>query len=313
MKNADRPDIRIIRNGAIQKTEGENNSKQAATGNNNFSSKEKRENNLTPEITISPITTNNMSTQSKKINWKKIGAIVTGIATFCTITGLSGLSVYNCISSGNGTSSNLIEQSESSDISESNNSFESGEQIGTVESFGSSVSESSVALESNESSNSGDISSSDYSSKVVEPPVIDDTTITVEPPPHVESTPLISTKPPTASFEPTSPDEYMIFLYSEYSKITIYGENNMTATLNFDADEVSITAYLASGNVDTLYMNRKNSTEWGKKVIFDEVGVHKIVASAVAPDGNIVEGTTKIEVIAVNFDDYNFGQLFPFN
>lgn len=175
------------------------------------------------------------------------------------------------------------------------------------------MSESSVESESSESSNSGDISNSDDSSKVVEPPVINDTTITVEPPPQVESTPLISTKPPTVSSEPTSPDEYMIFLYSEYSKITIYGENNMTATLNFDADEVSITAYLASGNVDTLYMNRKNSTEWGKKVIFDEVGVHKIVASAVAPDGNIVEGTTKIEVIAVNFGDYNFGQLFQFN
>ena len=55
IKNADRPDIRIIRNCAIQKPEGENNSKQAATGNNNFSSKEKRENNLTPEITISPV------------------------------------------------------------------------------------------------------------------------------------------------------------------------------------------------------------------------------------------------------------------
>lgn len=68
MRNEDRPDIRNIRNGAVQKTEGENNSKQAAIGNNNFSSKEKRENNLTPEITISPITTNNLSAQSKKIN-----------------------------------------------------------------------------------------------------------------------------------------------------------------------------------------------------------------------------------------------------
>ncbi len=86
----------------------------------------------------------------------------------------------------------------------------------------------------------------------------------------------------------------------------------MTATLNFEHDEVSITAYLASGKVDTLIMNRKNPTEWGKKVVFNETGIHKIVATAVAPDGRTIEGITEIEVIPINLGDYNFDQLFPF-
>ena len=84
----------------------------------------------------------------------------------------------------------------------------------------------------------------------------------------------------------------------------------MTATLNFEADEVSITAYLASGKVDTLTMNRKNLTEWGKKVVFNETGIHKIVAAALAPDGRIIEGVTEIEVIPINLNDYNFDHLF---
>ena len=86
----------------------------------------------------------------------------------------------------------------------------------------------------------------------------------------------------------------------------------MTATLNFETDEVTITAYLASGKVDALTMDRKNSTEWGKKVIFNETGIHKIVATATAPNGCVIEGTTEIEVIPVNLGDYNFNQLFQF-
>lgn len=87
----------------------------------------------------------------------------------------------------------------------------------------------------------------------------------------------------------------------------------MTATLNFDADEVSITAYLASGKVDTLIMNRKNPTEWCKKVIFNETGIHKIVAVAVAPNGEEIKGSTEVEVIDINIGNFNFDQLFQFS
>lgn len=95
---------------------------------------------------------------------------------------------------------------------------------------------------------------------------------------------------------------YELYLYSEYSKITIYQENNMTATLNFDTDCVKMTAYLESGKVDTLEMNRKNSEEWGKKVIFNEVGTHEIVAEAVTPEGDTVKYSIKVEVIPVSVD-----------
>lgn len=56
-----------------------------------------------------------------------------------------------------------------------------------------------------------------------------------------------------------------IILFSEYSKITIYQETNMTATLNFETDSVSITAYLASGKVDTLVMSKKVHMNGRKK------------------------------------------------
>lgn len=57
-------------------------------------------------------------------------------------------------------------------------------------------------------------------------------------------------------------------------------------------------------------MNRKNSTEWGKKVIFNETGIHKIVAAATAPNVCVIEGAAEIEVIPVNLGEYNFDQLF---
>lgn len=91
--------------------------------------------------------------------------------------------------------------------------------------------------------------------------------------------------------------QYEIYLYSEYSKVILNQATDMTATLNFDTDSVSITAHLASGGSDTLTMERKNSTEWQKKVKFVETGIHEVVATAVAPDGNIVETSIEVEVI----------------
>ncbi len=102
---------------------------------------------------------------------------------------------------------------------------------------------------------------------------------------------------------------YELYLYSEYSKITIYGETNITATLNFDTDYVTVTAHLASGKTDTLSMNRKNSEEWELKVIFNEPGTHEIVAETKTPDGDILNKSIKVEVIPMNI---NLDQLFNF-
>lgn len=91
--------------------------------------------------------------------------------------------------------------------------------------------------------------------------------------------------------------QYEIYLYSEYSKVALNQATDMTATLNFDADSVSITAHLASGGSDTLTMERKNSTEWQKKVKFVETGIHEVVVTATDPDGNIVETSIEVEVV----------------
>lgn len=101
------------------------------------------------------------------------------------------------------------------------------------------------------------------------------------------------------------PIQYEIYLYSEYSKVTLYQETNMTATLNFEADSVSITANLASGNTDTLEMNRKNSNEWEKKVIFNETGVHQIVVTTMTPDGDILKNSIEVEVVPISFNFFN--------
>lgn len=108
----------------------------------------------------------------------------------------------------------------------------------------------------------------------------------------------------------TSAPENEITLFSEYRKIAIYQETNMTATLNFEADSVNITAYLASGKSDTLPMSRKNSTEWEEKVIFNETGTHKIVAAATAPYGSVLEDTIEVEVIPISLGNINFDQFF---
>lgn len=98
-------------------------------------------------------------------------------------------------------------------------------------------------------------------------------------------------------------EQYEIYLYSEYSKVTVGIEIDLTATLNFDTDSVSVSAYLASGNKDTLAMEQKNETEWQKKVYFEETGIHKIVVTAVDPKGNIVEDTIEVEVIPVELNN----------
>lgn len=95
--------------------------------------------------------------------------------------------------------------------------------------------------------------------------------------------------------------EYKIYLYSEYSKFDITTKINMTASLNFETDVVSITAYLASGAKDTVFLDRKNATEWQKKVEFTETGIHKIVVVATAPNGKVIENSIEVEVVSPQY------------
>ena len=96
--------------------------------------------------------------------------------------------------------------------------------------------------------------------------------------------------------------EYEIYLYSEYSKVKVGVETEMTATLNFEADEVTITAFFESGGKETMQLNRKSTMEWQKKVYFDKLGVHEIIVTATAPNGEIVENSIEIEVIPISID-----------
>lgn len=96
--------------------------------------------------------------------------------------------------------------------------------------------------------------------------------------------------------------EYAIYLYPEYSTFSIGAEIDMTASLNFETDAVSITAHLASGDEDTLELYRKNTTEWQKKVVFTETGVHEIVVTATAPNGEVIESSIEVEVTPISID-----------
>lgn len=102
--------------------------------------------------------------------------------------------------------------------------------------------------------------------------------------------------------EPEPEPEYAIYLYPEYSTFSIGAEIDMTASLNFETDAVSITAHLASGEEDTLELYRKNTTEWQKKVVFTETGVHEIIATATAPNGEVIESSIEVEVTPISID-----------
>lgn len=103
--------------------------------------------------------------------------------------------------------------------------------------------------------------------------------------------------------------EYKIYLYPEYSTFDITTKVDMTAFLNFETDAVSITAYLASGREDTVPLERESTTEWKKKVEFTETGVHEVVVTATAPDGEVIENSIEVEVTPVNIDMDVFNKL----
>ncbi|MCM1192879.1 MAG: hypothetical protein NC389_10680 [Acetatifactor muris] len=105
------------------------------------------------------------------------------------------------------------------------------------------------------------------------------------------------------------PPQYELYLSSEYTKLKVKAETDITATLNFDADSISITAYLNSiKNGDTLEMIQESDTKWHKKVIFEETGTYKVVATATTPNGDIIEKFIEIEVIPTEGDI--FSQIF---
>lgn len=116
------------------------------------------------------------------------------------------------------------------------------------------------------------------------------------------------TEPETETKAETEPEiaaeesAHTIYLYSEYNPVELYVETEITATLNFETDAVAITAYLASGEESTLPLERKNATEWQKKVQFTETGVHKVVVTAETSDGETIENSIEVEVIPLNID-----------
>lgn len=103
--------------------------------------------------------------------------------------------------------------------------------------------------------------------------------------------------------------QYELYLSSEYTKLNVKAETDIIATLNFNASSISITAYLNSiKNGDTLEMIQENGTKWHKKVTFTETGIYRVVATAIAPNGDIVEESIEIEVIPTEGDIFN--QIF---
>lgn len=117
-----------------------------------------------------------------------------------------------------------------------------------------------------------------------------------------ETEPETETKAETEQEIAAEESAHTIYLYSEYNPVELYVETEIMATLNFEADAVAITAYLASGEESTLPLERKNATEWQKKVQFTETGVHKVVVTAETSDGETIENSIEVEVIPLNID-----------
>lgn len=117
-----------------------------------------------------------------------------------------------------------------------------------------------------------------------------------------ETEPETETKADTEREIAAGESAHTIYLYSEYNPVELYVETEITATLNFETDAVAITAFLASGEESTLPLERKNATEWQKKVQFTETGVHKVVVTAETSDGETIENSIEVEVIPLNID-----------
>lgn len=117
-----------------------------------------------------------------------------------------------------------------------------------------------------------------------------------------EVVPETETKAETEREIAAEESEYTIYLYSEHRTIDIGTNVEMTATLNFKTDAVTITAYFESGGEESLSLYEKNATEWQNDVIFDRLGVHKIVVTATAPNGEVIENSIEVEVVPISID-----------
>lgn len=95
-----------------------------------------------------------------------------------------------------------------------------------------------------------------------------------------------------------APSEYEMYLSSEYTTLKVNAITDLTATLNFDTESISISAYFNSViDGDTLSMIRNNETKWHKKVYFEHTGTYEVIATAIAPNGETIEASIEIEVI----------------
>ncbi len=119
---------------------------------------------------------------------------------------------------------------------------------------------------------------------------------------EAETEPETETKAETEREIAAEESEYTIYLYSEHRTIDIGTNVEMTATLNFKTDAVTITAYFESGGEESLSLYEKNATEWQNDVYFDKLGVHKIVVTATAPNGEVIENSIEVEVIPLSID-----------
>ena len=128
------------------------------------------------------------------------------------------------------------------------------------------------------------------------------TEVAAEVAPEMEVEAETETKAETEREIAAEESEYTIYLYSEHRTIDIGTNVEMTATLNFKTDAVTITAYFESGGDESLSLYEKNATEWQNDVIFDRLGVHKIVVTATAPNGEVIENSIEVEVVPISID-----------
>ena len=79
-----------------------------------------------------------------------------------------------------------------------------------------------------------------------------------------------------------SHSEYKIYLSSEYTILKANATTDITATLNFETNSISLNAYLNSiADGDTLLMTRNNETEWHKNVYFEHTGTYEVIATSI--------------------------------
>lgn len=151
MGHDNKPTVHNIKINARQVIVGDQNTMQSVAGNNNSAHSiasdngTKNKQKITQEVVIDS-DDSNKTPPLQKSNRNKLGAIIGAIATFCTISGFSVLSVYNCVSNCGEGSSVIAESSGTNDLSLASDLSETYEQSETA--YSSSVGESYTDSES---------------------------------------------------------------------------------------------------------------------------------------------------------------------